>query len=230
MCANTWRASASGRVHRVSTCCVIRGATSSWMRCASASSGVHRTRACLDCDTCASGRVHRASSSCLIRGTRSSHIRCASACGEHIASTPVVIMVPAPVVEYIVPTPVVSYVAPAPPVYAAPAPVVEVIMPVPTVSFVAPVPAVYSAPAPVMEYIAPAPAVSCKVTGSSCTLIDVEKNSNSQQCSLDTVAQACHQQVEQILCSQGVQASTEGRSCSCRKLIIAVPFTPKLKK
>ena len=47
----------------------------------------------------ASGRVHRASSSCVIRGTSSSHICCASASGERIASTPVVIMVPAPVVE-----------------------------------------------------------------------------------------------------------------------------------
>ena len=46
---------------------------------------------------------------------------------EHIASTPVVLMVPATVIKCIVPAPAVSYVASAPAMYVVPAPVVEVI-------------------------------------------------------------------------------------------------------
>ena len=87
MCANTWRASASGRVHRVSTCCVIRGASSRRVRCSSASGRVHRASAGRNRDADTLVEVHRTSVSRVIRDVSSSWVRCASASsGVHRAS------------------------------------------------------------------------------------------------------------------------------------------------
>ena len=127
----------------------IRSVSSSWVRCASASSGVHRASACRDRDMCASSRVHRASTCHVIRDTSSSRVRCTCTSCEHVASTPAVILEPAPVVKYVVPAPAMSKVAPTPTVYASPAPVMEHIAPAPAVSCMAPALEMCSATVPV---------------------------------------------------------------------------------
>ena len=94
--------------HRASACCVMRGASSRRVRCASASGRVHRASAGRDCDGSTFDQIHRANTCCVIRGARSSCVRCASASGRvYRASTGR------------------SFVAPAAAVHAAPAPAVS---------------------------------------------------------------------------------------------------------
>ena len=108
--------STSDRVIRAGASCVLRGVSTCWVRCASASGRVHRVSAGRDCDASTLDQAHHASTCCVIRGARCSWVSCASASGRvYRAST-------SQVIHDAAPAPAVSCVASAPAVYAVPHP------------------------------------------------------------------------------------------------------------